>query len=528
MPGILDRLRGFGGQILAAVTGGKGGGGQLAPPPIPKVKNKQQSFPSFLTTTEPSDSALPIRDRRLANLDLTSFRNGTDTRTVVRDFAAVSPDLSAALNAYLRVAITDSYTVIARNRDGTFNRDATELAQEVLSRWDILGNYDDGFSGIWSVRSTSEALAKELMLTGAMCGELVLDKARLPRTVQPLATSSIQFRPDDRWLAPFQKVGSEEIDLDIPTFFYVSLDQDLLQPYSDSPLEPAIQPVIFSQEYMNDLRRIIKRAIHPRLGVKIDEEKFRKYIPQEVLHSEEKLREYMDKMISALEGKINDLKPEDALVFFDMIVCDYINNGNTALNKEWETLMSIANAKLATGSKSLPSILGHGSGSQNIASSETLLFMKNAAGSVQAKLNEFYSKVLTLAVRLFGQDVVVEFKYAPIDLRPEAELEAFRTMKQSRILEQLSLGFIEDDEAALQLTGRLTPAGFKPLSGTGFMQLQAAAGAGGNPHSTTGAGGPRTSKPNTPTQTKGPAKAEDGWTDVQLAGGRVVQLKFPE
>jgi hypothetical protein len=507
VPGILDTLRGLGSRLVAAAKGG--GGGQLPPAPEPKVKPKQQSFPSYLTTTEPSDSPLAVRDRLVANLDIPTLRLGQTTRQVIRDFAAVSPDLSAAISAYLRTAITDSYTVIAYNVDGTFNRDATALAQQIASRMDILGNYDDGFSGIWSLRSCSEALGKELMLYGGMAAELVLDKTRLPRTIAPVHVPSVQFRPDDKWLKPFQKVGSDEIDLDIPTFFYCALDQDLTQPYADSPLEAAIQPVLFSQDFMNDLRRIVKRAIHPRLGVKIDHDKFKKFIPADVLTTEDGLKIYMDKMVSGLEGKINGLKPEDALIFFDMIVCEYINNGNTALNKEWDTLMSIANSKLATGAKTLPSILGHGSGSQNIASSETLLFMKNAEGTVQAKLEEIYSKAFTLAVRLFGQDVTVAFKYESIDLRPDSELEAFKTMKQSRVLELLSLGFIEDDEAALALTGRLAPAGFKTLKGTNFMQPQPTAGAGGNPHSTTGAGGPRTGKPNTPTQTKGPAKGAE-------------------
>lgn len=503
MPGFLSRL-------LAAVTGKGKAGGQLPPAPLPKVKPKQQSIPSYLTSAEPGDSALPQRDRRFASTDLTTLRAGLTTRDVIREFAAASPDLSAAVNAYLRVAITDTYTAMAYNVDGTFNREATELAQQILSRWDILGNYEDGFSGIWSIRSLSEALGKELVLYGSMACELVLDKARLPRTLAPVSTTKIQFKPDDVWLKPVQVVGGDEIDLDQPTFFYTSLDQDLTQAYSDSPLEAAIQPVLFSQEFMNDLRRIIKRAIHPRLGVKIDEEKFKKNIPTAILHSDEERQAYMARFLSAVESQVNGLAPEDALVYFSTLGIEYVNNGNQSLDAEYRVLTDISDAKVATGAKVLPSILGHGSGSQNVASSETLLFMKNAAG-IQAKLNETYSKALTLAVRLFGQDVTVEYKYAPIDLRPELELEAFRTMKQSRTLELLSLGFIEDDEASINLTGRLTPAGFKTLKGTGFFQAKAGDDPSANPASNTsnGNGGPRTSKPSTPTQSKGPQKKAD-------------------
>jgi hypothetical protein len=67
-----------------------------------------------------------------------------------------------------------------------------------------------------------------------------------------------------------------------------------------------------------------------------------------------------------------------------------------------------------------------------------------------------------------GLDCYVEFRYADLDLRPAGELEAYRAMEQSRVLELLSLGFLTDSEASLALTGNLPPAGFKPLSGTMF------------------------------------------------------------
>ena len=92
---------------------------------------------------------------------------------------------------------------------------------------------------------------------------------------------------------------------------------------------------------------------------------------------------------------------------------------------------------------------------------------------LRSKLNEFYSRALTVGVRIMGQDCYVEFAYANLDLRPAAELEAYRSMEQSRILEQLSLGLIPDEEACIMLTGNLPPVGYKPLSGTMFKSAKA-------------------------------------------------------
>ena len=80
------------------------------------------------------------------------------------------------------------------------------------------------------------------------------------------------------------------------------------------------------------------------------------------------------------------------------------------------------------------------------------------------------SRALTLGVRLFGQNAYVVFEFEPIDLRPENETEAFKTMKQARILEQLSIGLITDDEAFIHLGIEYAPPGYTPLSGTGFYQ----------------------------------------------------------
>lgn len=487
---MLDAVRkwlGRGKADLVDTSGAIEAATQLPPVAVPKVKNKQQSIPSYITNTRSRDDrVLPRADRNLANTDILTYRSAQDTRQVVRDMVRASPDLSSAVFAYLRTAISAQYTAVARNMDGTFNRDATLLLQQVLTRFDTVQNYEDGFSGIWSIRAISESLGKELMQYGACSAELVLDKARLPRTLAPISVMQVQFKQDDKWLKPIQKIGQEEIDLDIPTYFYLSLDQDLLEPYAGSPLEAALQPVIADADFFNDLRRLVKRVLHPRLDVKINEEKFRATIPQEVGLDAEKTRAYTAGVFKTVEQTINDLGPEDALVHFDFIEVDYLNHGTNSPAGEEQVLQDLARSRLAAGAKTLPSILGHGDGTSNAASTESMLFVKSVAGTIQLKLNEFFSRALTLSLRLFGQDVYVEFVFEPINLRPEAELEAFKSMRQDRVLGLLSLGFYGDDEAAIILTGKPTPAGFKPLSGTNFHQ---AGGIAGNPYTNTGAQG---------------------------------------
>jgi hypothetical protein len=310
---------------------------------------------------------------------------------------------------------------------------------------------------------------------------------------------------DGKKLVPKQFISGEYIDLDIPAFFMVVLDEDLTEPYSISPIETAIQAVLFSADFMNDLRRIVKKAIHPRVTITIDEEKFKKNIPADDSQDVKKINEYMTQVVSDLENKINGLSPEDAIVMFDTIGVDVIDHGNTNLSNEYTVIDGMANAKIAAGAKVLPTVLGHSDGTANVASAETLLFMKFVEGTIWAKLNEMFSKMFTLGIRLLGQDCYVEFKYNTINLKPESELESFWAMKQSRILQLLSLGLITDEDAALQLTGALPPAGAPKLMGTNFMPMGKTdpAGDGQNGASNGGSTTAHGTRPTTPTKPAG-------------------------
>lgn len=484
----------------------------IASPPLPtKVASKQLSLPSFLTTATPStESPLVRKDRLLANKDILDYRSGSDSRQVIRDFTRSDPNLSAAVTAYIRTGITSGYTAVARNLDGTINPEGCAYVAQIIARMNVLNDYTIGYDDGRSIRSLSESWAREIFTMGAMCGELVLDNLRLPSHIHPIASSQVRLYPssDAKKLVPKQYLAGQYIDLDVPTFFMVTLDEELTDPYPISPIEPAIQAVLASAEFLNDLRRIVKKAIHPRVVVTIDEEKFKKNIPLEFQNDSASINNYMNSVITELETKINGLKPEDAIVTFDTMGITVVDHGNTNLSNEYAVVEGMFNAKLASGAKVLPTVLGHSDGTSNTASAEVLLFMKFVEGTVWAKLNEMFSKVFTLAARLGGNDVYVDFKYNEIDLKPASELESFKQMKQSRVFALNSVGWLTDEEACIQLTGQLPPAGAPKLSGTNWFPGVTAtqpAGDGNNGASNGGSTINHAARPTTPTKPAGGA-----------------------
>lgn len=479
------------------------GPGKLPTVAMPKPPTKATALPSFKTQVAKQASAVPRSDRRLANTDISNYRSSGDTRTVIRDFVASNPDLSATRASYLRVGIPQDYTIIARDLDGQINPDATKLAQEILRRITFLGDPTLGYNPVTDLQSLSESLAIEGLQYGGMALELVLDKMRAPTYLNAVSVTKIEWLEENDGVYPVQVTGGERRKLDIPTFFYVSIDQDLLSPYSTSYFESAIQAVLADTQFMNNLRGAIYRTLNPRLMATIVEDKIKASCPPEIVNDPEAYAAFCTNVVESINTMLSDLTPDDALASFDSVTYSVLGEkGSSNITDALSTMQKLVESKVAAGAKTMPAVMGRDSAG-GAASTTAMLFLKNA-DVIRRKLNLLYSRALTVGCRLMAQDVVVEFKYAELDLRPSSELEAYKSMQQSRILELLSIGFLTDESACIQLTGNLPPDGFTPLSGTMF---KAGAKAIASPDSQTSTmnGGKDKLKPETPAAPKGKA-----------------------
>lgn len=469
----------------------------LTPPPVPKSKPKPQAVPGYRTRLEPTKTALIKQTTQTSSLDrVVDLRSKTSDYATLRSLMKHSPELSSSISLTLRTGIPEQYTVIGRDLDGQVSTEVTSLAHELLRRLTYMGAADGSYGAQQGLQTLSETLATDLLLTGAMALEVALDKAKVPASFNPVSVNTLKIYEEDNSVRFVQVIGGEEVDLDLPSFIYTTLDQVTTEAYPTSPLLSSIQPVLTDLEFNNDIRRALKRAVLPRLTSIIDSEKFRKNTPPDILNDEEKYTQYQNQMIAAVQESINGMNPEDALISFDFVAHSYIDGGHDP-SSVIAKVQEVLNSKLVAGAKTLPVTLGY-TGTASAGSAESLLFIKHA-DSIRRKLNECYSRALTFAVRLMGVEGYVEFRYEPINLRPDDELEAFRAMKQSRILELLSLGLKTDEEACLELTGHLPPPGFKPLSGTMFKsstQVNA------NPASNTSNATEKMLTPDTPTQPK--------------------------
>ena len=446
--------------------------GKLADVPLPKPPSGQVTIPGFRPQEERSANLLRKTTRVNANTDATSFRTGSSTSEVIRNFAAANPDMSSTINAYLRTGIPKSYRITAHDLDGRINPEATKAAHEILTRITFLGDPNQGYNPTSDLQSISESLGKELLFEGAMALELVLDDMGMPTAPVPIAVSTLQFREDSkRGIYPVQVVAGKEIDLDFPTIFYVSVDQDLLTAYAEGYLVTALRAVLADEDFNNFLIRQLRRNIAPRMIVTIIEENLKKSMAIGTLNNPEKMKEVLENTMAGISETIENLEPEDSIITTDAVGYKLAAPGENAggaggVGAMLKAIHEQLQSRLTAALKTLPAVLGRDSG-QGSATVSAYLFLKSAE-VLALKLGVIYSRMLTVAVRLLGMNCYVDFKYDDVDLRPKGEQEAYRAMEQDRILEQLSLGFITDEQACVALTGKLPPDGYQPKSGTMF------------------------------------------------------------
>jgi len=459
---------------------------QLPPiaPPKPTAPGGE-TYPDWRTNTAPNPARIAKKSFDVANVDITStYRTGADNVTIIRNLTRAVPEMAASRAAHIRLGIPEGRIAIARNPDNSFNVDATRLALQLLGRMNYISDYENGFSHVASMRSVDEALGIQLWQNGAAGLELVLDKQRMPFALQPVAEEHVYFYEDDKAIKPVQRIGGDEIDLDVPTYFRVAVDPDLLDAYPQSPMESAIQPTLASATFLSDLRRLCARHIYKRFDISIDEEKLTKRVPPQIAVDPTKHKAWMDQQLQELTSLIETLGVEDALVHYDFFKVTYIEGDQTDTPELLNTIPDIYTSKIAVATKTPASVLGTGASSASAANAEVQMFLASVNGMIRVKLMELHSKWLTLACRLMGLDVTVEFIYDEIELRPKSELWAYRQMEDAFWRQKLSDGYITDEEYCLRTTGALPTPGFKPRSGTYFMDGAAPADPNADPNAT--------------------------------------------
>ena len=399
-----------------------------------------------------------------------SVSDARNASSVIQSIRRLAEDEGVTSNSIFTassIANTSFKATAYDTNTSTFNAEATKLVTWILASMDTLQDYTKKFSDKPTVRQFIEMGLRDCQITGGLGCELVLDENKLPSYLQLVSYEQIEFISDGKGSRkPVQKVqGTDDVDLNLPNFWIAELSKDPTQAYAVPILRAALNTSITNHEFIEDMRRSVNRTGHSRLIVKLDSAKIAAAAPEDVQEDPAKLIAHMLAVQSAMTSSLQALTPEDSIVTFDNAEIEVADIGGA--KSDYVPLMKTLNNMQATSLKTPSSILGlRSEGSQSLSNIEALTYLKTLV-ALRGPIQDVLSRALTLAVRLYGSDVYVKVVFDPINLRPEDELEAYKTMKQTRQLDLLSLG-IWTTEQYCHESGNPYRPDMPDLSGTGF------------------------------------------------------------
>ena len=411
-------------------------------------------------------------DRVDPNVSVQSLRSGTTAAAQMRSLGEVD-GMASAVNVSLVATAFSGWRIEAyQSWTNEFSREGLLAAETVISGLDTLWNYTKGYQDKMTMHQVVETGLLETLLTGACAAELVLDGFRIPQNLVLFPYDSISWKADGtggRYPSQRSPTGGEA-DLNRPTIWVAECFKPADRVYTLPVTHSGVKQLIQYTSFIEDMQRVLRRNGQPRLTARLDYDRVVASAPPEVKNTPAKLSAYLEQVRTGVQQVLSGLEPEDALVFYNLVETGSIEAGGE--KRDYSVLLSELSGLTASALKSNPSALGlRMGGSQNVSSTEAMLSMK-LARLIQGPVETVLSRALTLAVRLYGADAYIRFRFQPIDLRPEHELEAHKAILQNRVLELLSLGRITDDEAQMLLGLGSLPESADVLSNTRFYEAK--------------------------------------------------------
>lgn len=436
---------------------------------LPKKKAKTDGN-AYTNTYRPGNSNTLSAPEYMEHIeDLYDSRVSTDSNELLQSLFRQDPDCSAAVNAYLTSSDTPM-VYYAVDANGDISPDGTKQLEYIVDKITSRTDYTLNYQMKHSLTAIREELKYMLLLRGAAGAELVFDKTLQPKEIRNVDMHYVKWMESKNGeFKPIQKTeeSGEEVSLDVPTFFTTFFRRDPTSVYTYSYFVSAINVIAARQQVINDLYRIMNVTGFPRIDITVLEEVIKKNAPADTVANPDKFRQYVTSTVQLIANSFSTIKPQQPMAHTDSVEVKMINDKNPGGSLQISEVIETLNGQNQAAMKVVGSVLGRGSSGVNTASVEAMVFAKNAS-ELNKPIDYLLSEIFTLALRMAGFDGKAIMYSREVELRTATELENQLTMRQARLLEQLSFGIIKDEDFYLEMWGKI-PNDPSALSGTLFM-----------------------------------------------------------
>lgn len=388
--------------------------------------------------------SVPKRSLEYYKTLIEDYRYDTDTTTLLDNLYRVDSDIGNAVWNFI-ITASSGVKIDAKNYKGEKHKVGTNKLLDIIDRL-------KGYALDRSLDTLIPAMIQLIVVRGGFGVELRTDREGKINELFLVDPKWIDWRREDDRFVPYQKGESVESDF----LFWCLLNPDVNNPNPISILLTSLQTVFFRMGVLQDLEKVVSRAGYAKLKAKVIEDVMVRNAPANIRRDSEKLRNYLNTQLSAIQTFLTNLRPEDAVAHFDSVDIDYLQDGFKG-QLDVTPLMKVLDQQISSGLKTLPTILGRGTKSSD---TESVLYVRGAK-FIQGTVSVTLSNALTFALEREGVVARADVIFNEVDLRAPLEIENHKLMKQKRVLELVVLGFETPEAACYELTGHELPSYYK-------------------------------------------------------------------
>jgi hypothetical protein len=246
------------------------------------------------------------------------------------------------------------------------------------------------------------------------------------------------------------------VQLSPETFWYIPIDPWIDDPYGRPPVAPVLQEIWFDIAVIADLRKVIHNQGWPRIDIRVLEEALIANAPPALKNNPGELREWLNDRLTDVQKAYNDLRPDDSFVHFDSVE---INQAAGATGKviDAEAVMRSIERRMIKALKQLPILMASNEGTTETHGTVQWQIFVAGLRSLQKPVEFILSRMLSLALRIYGREGTVKCWFNPIrttDRLADAQAEE---VEIRNAIAKYQAGWQTWEESAIEVTGSAPP-----------------------------------------------------------------------
>lgn len=426
--------------------------------PVNDFGGTRTSIPKFVQGGGGVAGSLPRKTQRDLGLDDRTLSTMTVENLMDR-LTDAHPDVSFALWNFLRLGNTPYNVTVKKLKTGKRDSAGEKLIKEFFQRLEApnIVRYEPSHS----IDKLLNQLLMSVVVRGACSLELVLTNDLSDVAfIAPVEPSTITFQFQNDRYVPYQ--DRDKVSLDIPTFFYETLDERIDEPYGRSPILGALNMIMFQMQVLNDIKAVVHNQGYPRFDITILEDVLLQRMPISIRNNEQAKQKWLNDKLKEIIDMYNNLEVDDTFVHYNSVEVNMVggksgSGGGAMIDPQ--KLMQAIDGLITAGLKTLSTILGRRStgNTESFAKMEIKLYLKGVE-AIQGVVERIMSRALTLYLNIVGKQGIVEFKFSPVEVRTELEQAQFEQIKLQNVSYKRDQGWIDQEEAGIEATGH-SPVG---------------------------------------------------------------------